>query len=157
MDTILQEISASIIPPAMDANKIAFGALLGTLPHAAFHDEPGLSRVENCFMAYSGLLFRPQSLLRMYLGTIAEEPVATVSVFFGAGVAALEHVVTVPQARGRGVGGAITLMAAREAHEQGYRVGVLTSSPMGFNIYRRIGFREYCTFSTYEWSPETFS
>ena len=46
MDEILQEISASTIPPAMDANKIAFGALLGTLPHAEFHDEPGLSWVE---------------------------------------------------------------------------------------------------------------
>jgi ribosomal protein S18 acetylase RimI-like enzyme len=96
--------------------------------------------VQNCFTVYSGLLFRSQSPLHMYLGTIAEEPVATVAVFCGAGVAAIEHVVTVPQARGRGIGGAITLMATREARAQGYRVGVLTSSPMGFNIYRRIGF-----------------
>lgn len=42
MDTILQCLTPSTIPQAMDANKIAYGALLSTLPHAAFHDEPGL-------------------------------------------------------------------------------------------------------------------
>jgi GNAT superfamily N-acetyltransferase len=272
MDNILQELTPTTIPPAMDANKFAYGSMLGTLPQAAFHDEPGLcwfetgipndlfngvlqttmepealpaaiervlahfgqrrlpfqwhigptSRpahfgnllethgighiedepgmavdllalnedlaipsnfsfhavttekllqqwtrvwgcgapeevVQECFTVYSGLLFRQYSPLCMYLGTISEEPVATVAVFFGAGVAAIEHVVTVPHARGRGIGGAITLMAAREARAQGYYVAVLTSSPMGFNIYRRIGFREYCTFSTYGWSPATFS
>jgi predicted acetyltransferase len=46
------------------------------------------------------------------------------------------------------------LMAACEARVKGYRVAVLTASPFGFNIYRRLGFHEYCTVSTYEWSPE---
>lgn len=272
MDNILQELTPSTIPPAMDSNKIAYARLLSTLPQAAFHIEPGLcwfetgisndlfngvlqtnmepealptaiervlahfrqqhlpfqwhigptSRpahyrkileeqsiahiedepgmaadllalnedfaippgfeyrivnsedllrqwtrawgcsapeevVQECFTVHSGLLFRPHSPLRMYLGTVNEEPVATAAVFCGAGVAAIEHVVTVPQARRRGIGGAITLMAAREARARGYRVAVLTSSPMGFNIYRRLGFREYCTFSTYGWNPETLS
>ena len=85
-------------------------------------------------------------------GTIAGEPVATVALFLGAGVAAIEHVVTIPQVRRQGIGAAITLMAAQEARAQGYRISVLTSSPMGFNIYSRLGFREYCTFRTYEWS-----
>ena len=271
MGDILQDLSPGTIPQAMDANKIAFGALLGTLQHAAFHQEPGLCRVEtgvpndlfngvlqtdmdaeqlpaaiervlthfqqrhlpfqwhigptsrpanfggvleaygvqhvedepgmavdlhalnegspipsnfgfhpvtnenmlhqwtrvwgcrapedvvlHCFTVYSGLIFRPQSPLRMYLGTIAGEPVATVALFFGAGVAAIEHVVTIPSVRRQGIGAAITLKTAQEARAQGYRVGVLTSSPMGFNIYSHLGFREYCTFSTYEWSPAAF-
>ena len=42
MNNILQNISPSTIPLAMDANKMAFGALLGRLPHAEFHEEPGL-------------------------------------------------------------------------------------------------------------------
>src|SRR5712691_4264296 len=109
--------------------------------------------IQHCFAVYSDLLALSKNALRLYLGTIAGEPVATVALFFGAGVAAIEHVVTIPQVRRQGIGAAITLMAAQEARAQGYRVGVLTSSPMGLNIYSRIGFREYCTFSTYEWEP----
>ena len=272
MNNALQDLSPSTIPLAMDANKLAYGAFLSTLPHAAFHEEPGICWFEtgipndlfngvlqtnmepealpvaigrvrayfrqqrlpfqwhigptslpenirnlleandirhvedepgmavdllalnedipvpstfgfhpvttehllrqwihvwgcgapeevnqDCFKVYSGLIFSPQSPLRMYLGTIAGEPVATVALLFGAGVASIEHVVTIPQVRRQGIGAAITLMAAREARAQGYRIGVLTSSPMGFNIYSRLGFREYCTFSTYEWSPEVSS
>ena len=53
-------------------------------------------------------------------------------------------------ARSRDLASAMTLMAAQTARSQGYRIGVLTASPMGINIYRRLGFRECCTVSTYE-------
>jgi hypothetical protein len=43
----------------------------------------------------------------------------------------------------------------REARDRGYRVAILTSSPDGFNAYRRIGFRTYCTVSRYRWRPTT--
>jgi predicted GNAT family acetyltransferase len=240
MNNILQDLSPSTIPPAMDANKMAFGALLGRLPHAEFHEEPGLrwfetgvpsglfngvlqtniepaalpttiervlthfqqrrlpfqwhigpsssptnfgdlldangighvedepgmavdllvlneeltvssnvvfqpvtddaqlqqwtrvwgcgapeEAIQHCFAVYSGLLALSKTALRLYFGTISGEPVATVALFFEAGVAAIEHVVTIPQVRRQGIGAAITLMAAQEARAQGYRVGVL--------------------------------
>lgn len=37
---------------------------------------------------------------------------------------------------------------------KGYRVAVLSASPFDINIYRRLGFREYCMFSMYEGEPE---
>ncbi len=58
-----------------------------------------------------------------------------------------------PNRRRQGVGAAITLAAAREARDQGYRVAALTAAPMGITIYQRLGFRAYCAFSTYEWRP----
>ncbi len=106
-----------------------------------------------CFTAYSGLRFGPQTPLHFYLGTLDGEPVTTTTLFFGAGVASIRHVVTVHKARRQGIGAAMTLRAAHEARRQGYRVAVLHASPMGIHIYRRLGFREYCTFSTYEWYP----
>jgi ribosomal protein S18 acetylase RimI-like enzyme len=109
--------------------------------------------IQQWFTMYSGLPFGPDCSLRLYLGTIDEEPVATVFLFFATGVASINWVVTLPQFRHQGIGAAMTLLAAREARASGYRIGVLTASPLGITIYRRLGFQEYCQVSTYEWSP----
>lgn len=268
MNNILQDLSSARTAQALDANKIAFGTLLSTLPRAALHTEPGLlwfetgvpdglfngvvqtqlerealptaiervlahfqqqrlpfhwhvgpssqptsfgdllvahgighvedepgmavdllalnedlllasnltiepvttdellrqwTRTWGCgapeeviqhwFTVYSGLPLGPERSLRLYLGSIAGKPVATVELFLEAGVAAINHVVTVHQFRQQGIGAMMTLMAACEARQAGYRIGVLTASPMGINIYRRLGFKECCLVSTYEWSP----
>ena len=268
MNNILQDLSPARVAQALDANKIAFGTLLSTLPRAALHTEPGLrwfetgvpdelfngvvqtqleqealpaaiervlahfqqrrlpfhwhvgpssfpinfgdllaahgighvedepgmaldlltlnedlplasnltiqpvttdellhqwTRAWGCgapeevirhwFTVYSDLPLGPERSLRLYLGSIAGKPVATVELFLAAGVAAINHVVTLHQFRQQGIGAMMTLMAAREARQAGYRIGVLTASPMGINIYRRLGFKECCLVSTYEWSP----
>lgn len=105
------------------------------------------------FTVYSALAHAPECSMRLYIGTIDGKPVATVALLFAAGVAAIHHVVTLHEFRRQGIGAAMTLMAAREARSAGYRIAVLTSSPFGINIYRRLGFKEYCMTSTYEWSP----
>jgi GNAT superfamily N-acetyltransferase len=89
---------------------------------------------------------------RYYLGRVNGKPVATAELFTGEGVAGVQYVVTVPEVRRRGIGTAMTVHALREARAMGYRVGVLTASPDGIGIYRRIGFREYCWFRRYEWT-----
>ena len=268
MNNILQDLSPSTVPPAIDANKIAYGTLFSTLPQAALHDDPGILwfetdvpldffngvlltalepnalpgaidrilnyfqqrhlpfhwylgpssrptdfgpllqargiihkedepgmavnlltlneeipvsssltihpaitdellqqwvRVWGCtapeevihqfFTVYSGLHLDLNSPLRLYLGTLDGKPAATVGLFFGGGVASVKHVATLPDLRRQGIGATMTLMAAREARIHGYRIGILTASPMGINIYRRLGFREYCICSTYQWNP----
>ncbi len=109
--------------------------------------------IRHWFTVYSCLPLGPERSLRLYLGSIAGKPVATVELFLEAGVAAINHVVTLHQFRQQGIGAMMTLMAAREARQAGYRISVLTASPMGVNIYRRLGFKECCLVSTYEWSP----
>jgi GNAT superfamily N-acetyltransferase len=91
---------------------------------------------------------------RYYLGYLQGKPIATAILFFGAGVAALHTVGTLPEARHKGIGTAMTLAALREARREGYRVAILTASPYGERIYRRIGFREYCRISKYSWRPQ---
>jgi GNAT superfamily N-acetyltransferase len=86
---------------------------------------------------------------RHYLGRLDGTAVAIATLFLGGGVAGLYHVGTVPEARGRGFGAAIALAPLREGRRLGYRVGVLFSSPMGLNIYRRLGFATVCQLDRY--------
>jgi ribosomal protein S18 acetylase RimI-like enzyme len=77
---------------------------------------------------------------KMYLGRLKGEPVATTMLFNGGGVASVYAVGTVPSARGRGIGGAITLKPLLDAREMGYRYAVLFATEMGVHAYERIGF-----------------
>jgi hypothetical protein len=87
-----------------------------------------------------------------FIGWHGDKPVATTSMYLAAGVAGIYFVFTVPTARRMGIGGAITLAALNNAHYRlGYQVGVLGSSSLGFPVYQRLGFKQYCNFMIYEW------
>lgn len=103
--------------------------------------------------AFSGLGLEVQSPLAHYLGLVAGEPVATASAFLGAGVVGIYGVTTVPAWQRKGIGTAMTLAALRDAQVFGYRFGILHAEPAGLSLYRRLGFREYCTLHPYLWSP----
>ncbi len=89
----------------------------------------------------------------LFLGLENGQPVATSRLLCAGGVAGIYHVATLPDARGRGYGTAMTLAAAWAGRELGYRVGVLYASPAGYGVYRRLGFQEYCHIDVYK-SPD---
>ena len=90
---------------------------------------------------------------RLYVGRLDGEPVATALIFDGGGVAGVYAVGTVERARGKGIGGAITLAPLLEAREEGYRHAVLFSTEMGVHAYERIGFRRIDAWiDRYMWS-----
>ena len=92
----------------------------------------------------------PEGPMRHYVGLLEGEPVGASSLMLAAGVASLQLVATVPEARRRGVGTTMSLAPMVDARELGYGIGILASSPLGFGVYSRIGFREYFRWRVYE-------
>jgi GNAT superfamily N-acetyltransferase len=84
-----------------------------------------------------------------YVGLLDGAPVATSALVMDSGVAGIYAVATLPEARRKGIGRLMTVVPLLEAREQGYRVGILQASSMGYPIYRSIGFRDVCKFRLY--------
>ena len=98
--------------------------------------------------------FKHDATVHYYLGMLGNRPVATSLLYLAGGVAGIYNVATLPEVRQRGIGSALTVAPLLDARAWGYRIGTLQSTPMGLNLYRRLGFREYCTFHAYFWQGE---
>lgn len=90
----------------------------------------------------------------LYLGSFDGTPVSTSALFLGAGVAGIHAVTTIPEHRGKGIATAMTYPPLVDARDQGYGIGVLFSSEMAVNIYKKMGFQEYGEGQIYIWQPE---
>ena len=58
---------------------------------------------------------------------------------------------TIPAARRRGIGAALTLDALRAAREGGGRLGILHATDEGLPPYHALGFRRECTVGRFLW------
>ena len=114
-------------------SKLGAGKSLGTL-------------LLDLFTAYG---FKSDSGWQHYIGILNGKPVSCSSLFYATGVAGIYMVATLPEARRQGIGSAITLRALLDARKRGYRVGLLQSSQMGYEVYRRLGFKTCFMIKTY--------
>lgn len=110
--------------------------------------------LEPWFDMLASLGLGPEKQYRHFLACAEGKPVATASVFFGAGLAGLSSVATLPEYRKQGIGTAITLEPLLEAHRMGYWVGSLFSSEMALDMYKKIGFKEYARGNCYLWTGD---
>jgi len=101
---------------------------------------------------YSHLSNDRHSGWQLYLAYMDDRPVGTCALHTGR-AAGLYAVGTLPMARRRGVGIALTNQALADAASAGHRIATLTASGLGERLYRTLGFREYCRFREYVWRP----
>jgi GNAT superfamily N-acetyltransferase len=91
---------------------------------------------------------------RSYLALLNGQPVGTSQLFLSAGVAGIYNVTCIPEARGQGIGAALTLAPLLYARDVEYRIGILQASELGYRVYRRLGFQDFGRLSVYLWGDE---
>jgi ribosomal protein S18 acetylase RimI-like enzyme len=85
-----------------------------------------------------------------YVGYVDGEPVSTAAVVMGAGAAGVYNVATLQGHQRRGYGEAVMRHALADAHRaHGVARTVLQSTPAGFRLYERMGFRTVTRVSVY--------
>jgi GNAT superfamily N-acetyltransferase len=84
-----------------------------------------------------------------WLARIDGDPVGLGLSFLGGDVVGVYGIGTLPAARRRGVGSALTLVPMLKAREEGYVAAILHATPEGELLYPRLGFREYCRISRF--------
>jgi GNAT superfamily N-acetyltransferase len=101
---------------------------------------------------FADAIFNPQ--FRTYLALLNGKPVGTSQLFLSEGVAGIYNVTCLPEARGQGIGSAVTLTPLLKAREMGYRIGTLQASRLGYSVYRRLGFQDFGNLSLYLWEND---
>jgi ribosomal protein S18 acetylase RimI-like enzyme len=136
-------VSGLVVERVADARRLAhFAAVVaGHPPDAAL-----VRFYERCESA----VLRADGPMRLFVGTIAGEPVATAEVFLSDGVGGVYGVFTLPAYRRRGIGTAMTALAVREAFASGRRLAALQASADGRGVYERLGFRGVCEFRVHK-------
>lgn len=79
---------------------------------------------------------------RRFIAWLNGRPVATSRLSMTGGAAGLYTVITMPEARGRGIGREMTLRAIHAGREAGMRIGTLQATDMGLRVYSKLGFEE---------------
>ncbi|MFX1600497.1 MAG: GNAT family N-acetyltransferase [Promethearchaeota archaeon] len=103
------------------------------------------------YKAFSFILLKDKASASAFLAYYDGNPVASSLVLYKAGVAGIHLVTTLEEARGKGIGTAITLAPLNEAKNLGYETAILHSTEMGLNMYKKMGFKKYCSIDLFIW------
>jgi ribosomal protein S18 acetylase RimI-like enzyme len=144
---VAERIAPPLKPlPALDVHRVA-----GAADSAAFC---GIG--STCFhvpMAWLSEVFDGAGVWERYaayVGYVNGEPVATAATVLGGGAVGVYNVATLPDYRRRGYGEAVMRHALEEARrEHGIERTTLQSTPDGYGIYERMGYRTVTKVTVY--------
>jgi len=88
-----------------------------------------------------------------YAGYVGGEPVTSSAGVLHDSSVTVVNVATLPQHRGRGYGGAMTMATVVDGGERGCDAAFLQSSEMGFPVYKRLGFETVVEYDS--WTSPT--
>jgi GNAT superfamily N-acetyltransferase len=87
--------------------------------------------------------------VQIFAGRLEGRPVGTSVAIQGGGASGIAAVGTLPEARRRGVGTALSWAAAEAGRRRGFDTVVLQASPMGRPVYEAMGFRTVVTYADF--------
>jgi ribosomal protein S18 acetylase RimI-like enzyme len=148
----LGRLPTAVAPPAgFTVRRVTSVAELAAFARVlAANWDPPDQAVIDFYARAAAVALAPDFPARFYIGYLEGEPVATSECFVGDGVAGLYAVVTLPRARRRGIGTALTVAPLLEARAAGVRTATLQASASGRGIYARLGFEPCGQFREYK-------
>lgn len=99
--------------------------------------------IEKFYLSSASFILERQSSLKLFVGYVDQQPVATGALFLHADVAGVWDVTTLPDFRNLGIATETVrhmLFYAYDVHN--CKIGVLTATKLGENVYRKIGFQK---------------
>jgi GNAT superfamily N-acetyltransferase len=96
------------------------------------------------------LLLRPDAPIRLYVGYLCAEPVATAETTVSDEEVGLYGVATLAAHRRKGYGTAMTRRVLLEARDEGHTLAILQSSEQGQGVYARLGFQPTGLYTEYQ-------
>lgn len=103
--------------------------------------------MREAFMQFGGLGFGPE-MPEPLLARLDGRAVAVGLAVVAGGGLIISNVTTLPDARGRGLGRAVTLAAMQHGAAAGVPIAVLQATEMGRGIYRGLGFEDFGWYRT---------
>ena len=97
--------------------------------------------------------FDPSEFLNV-VGWLDGRAVACGSTYLTGTTAGVYNIGTVPEARGRGIGYAVTAWLMEAARERGCSEAILHASAEGFPVYERLGYETVCHLAQMVWVPQ---
>jgi GNAT superfamily N-acetyltransferase len=88
--------------------------------------------------------------IHLYAARDAGRAVSVLGIHDAGGDAGIFFVATLPEARGRGLAGALMGRALAEARERGNDISSLQATKMGQPVYERLGYRRICDLHMWE-------
>jgi ribosomal protein S18 acetylase RimI-like enzyme len=139
-------------PPGLVIQRVSDNALMSDWTRASqLGFEASDANIKPYHDAYSAQGFAEDALIQHFVGYLDGAPVTSATLLLAGGLAGIYDVSTVPDARRRGLGAAITLACVDAAAARGYRHAVLQASEEGEAVYARLGFRERYREQNYGW------
>ena len=96
--------------------------------------------------------FDPEKILNL-VAWDGDRPVGCGSAVVDGATVGLYNIATLEEARGRGVGHAVTATLLNTGVARGCQQAILHASDMGRPVYERLGFAQVCTTPQYVWMP----
>jgi GNAT superfamily N-acetyltransferase len=131
-------------PDARDLDWTANGSLdeLKRINDAAYGYEPGTFD--------RGIGTPVEGAWRIYETRLGGEAASVLATTETEGDCGIWWVATLPEARGRGLAGALLHVALAEARERGMQTTTLQATRLGYPVYERIGYRDLCALEMWE-------
>jgi GNAT superfamily N-acetyltransferase len=132
MGTALEAVPAPVAGQPADWSRAADPPLIGALNDRAYGYDGSFERALRGF---------PVEAAYWYVARVDGEPASCLMVLDHDSDAEVNLVATVPQARGRGLAGALMAHALADARERGCASTTLVATRLGRPVYERLGYR----------------